>query len=354
VAETTEFNPDDAAWPDNGDAALDAALAATDESMLTAINSKLDLAGGMARILRDQTRLPTYGTAPQPRPLAEVRGSREDAFLTALIPQAAEHLAEQHAGSFNIEVDQTRFLTWLAAHTEQPADAKTSQAELHLAEPASGRSATPVQIIGELLTSHPAAASLLAEASHRRALAVTSARSTPQKSAKAHTARLNYETLRHRLDPRCRRTVNFGTGLVALVVLAASIFLGLLPIALHGFGLGPGWLTVWGPARENAVSGSLVSILILGLAAGGAALISHMEPASLLLSRRRWYRVRAVHEAALRLEQEDREAEAAATEAWLALVRAHASSAPGSSAHAVQETTALAAALLSQGARSFR
>jgi DNA-binding transcriptional MerR regulator len=46
---------------------------------------------------------------------------REDSFLGELIPQVAEHLAEQHAGDFDAEVGQARFRIWLAAHTKEPA-----------------------------------------------------------------------------------------------------------------------------------------------------------------------------------------------------------------------------------------
>ena len=53
---------------------------------------------------------------------------REDSFLAGLIPQVAEHLAEQHAGDFDAEAGAARFLTWLAAHTKRPAAAAESQA----------------------------------------------------------------------------------------------------------------------------------------------------------------------------------------------------------------------------------
>jgi hypothetical protein len=47
--------------------------------------------------------------------------AREDSFLTELIPQVAEHLAERHAEDFDAEAGQARFETWLAAHTKEPA-----------------------------------------------------------------------------------------------------------------------------------------------------------------------------------------------------------------------------------------
>ena len=54
---------------------------------------------------------------------------------------------------------------------------------------------TPATIIGALLTSHPEAASLLAEASHWRALAMCSAVFTRVKFTAAQAARLAYEEL---------------------------------------------------------------------------------------------------------------------------------------------------------------
>jgi Double-GTPase 2 len=47
--------------------------------------------------------------------------AREDAFLGELIPQITEHLAERHAGDFDAVGGQARFMTWLAAHTSEPA-----------------------------------------------------------------------------------------------------------------------------------------------------------------------------------------------------------------------------------------
>jgi serine/threonine protein kinase len=53
VAEIIRFDPGDGPRPDNGDAALDAALAAADQGMLAAISSNLDLDGGLDRILEN-------------------------------------------------------------------------------------------------------------------------------------------------------------------------------------------------------------------------------------------------------------------------------------------------------------
>ena len=176
---------------------------------------------------------------------------------------------------------------------------------------------TPAKIIGELLTNHPEAASLLAEACHCRALAVCSAVVTRLKFAAAQAARLAYEELRHRLEPRRRHPVHFGVGSLLLLVLSAglamlvlielsgllgglgsvppalaatavwvtvawlaavavrqrrwalvaaivgaAILLGLLLVALHGFGPHPGWPTASGTpagARSSALSPALSS-----------------------------------------------------------------------------------------------
>jgi RNA polymerase sigma factor (sigma-70 family) len=51
----------------------------------------------------------------------DAANSREDSFLAELVPQAAEHLAGQHAGDYDAEDGRSRFQTWLEAHTERPA-----------------------------------------------------------------------------------------------------------------------------------------------------------------------------------------------------------------------------------------
>ena len=226
--------------------------------------------------------------------------------------------------------------------------------------------------MGELLTGHPEAASLLAEASHRRALARSSAAAVRRAFAMAHGARLHYEVLRHRLDPRARRTIGFATGLAVLVLMgagltlldaielggmwslpadlaataiwltgawlaavasqerhwplviagvAAAVLLGLMLMSLHGLGSPPGR-----PAsRESLLFGVLVGMALLVLVVGVAVLMAHMESGSLFWARQRWHRARATHEATVRLEQNDQEAMAIATEAWLSLVRTQVS-----------------------------
>jgi hypothetical protein len=231
------------------------------------------------------------------------------------------------------------------------------------------RRPTPAKIIGELLTNHPEAASLLAEASHRVALATCSAARAVRKLNDVQAARLAYEQLRHRLEPRRSHPIHFAVGLFLLFVLGAglvmldlmelsglrsvlsalaatavwltvawlaaaairqrrrtlvaaiigaALLLGLLLVALHSLASHPGWPAV----RGSTVFGALTGAFILMLTAGAATLIAHMEPASLLVARWRWHRARAAHEEAVETEQADAEAAAIATEAWLGLVRA--------------------------------
>ena len=258
-----------------------------------------------------------------------------------------------------------------------------------------GNPRTPSQILGELLTGHPEAASLLAEASHRRALARSSAANAGQALAAAQAARLGYTELRHRLDPRLRRTVGFGAGLVVLLLLsagmtlldgielggmwslpadlaatamwltgawlaavasrerrwplviagvAAAALLSLLLMSLHGLGSGPGR-----PAsRESLLLGVLAGVALFVLVIGAAVLMAHVESGSLFRARRRWHRARAAHEVAVRLEQDDEQAMAVAAQAWLSLVRAQVSTSVDDE-HLARQTVALATALLESG-----
>jgi hypothetical protein len=258
---------------------------------------------------------------------------------------------------------------------------------------------TPATILGELLASHPEAASLLADASHCRALAICSAVYTRLKFATAQAARLAYEQLRHRIEPRRGHPVHFDAGSLLVLMLGAglamlnlielsgvlggprsvlpalaaaavwltaawlaasavrhqhravvasisgaAVLLGLLLVALHGLGPHPGW-----PASGNelgsTVFAALTGTFILVLTIGAAALMVHMEPASLLMARRRWHRARTAYEEAVEIEHADIEAAAVAAEAWLALVRSQVAAIAAGDESLVQATVGLAAVL---------
>jgi hypothetical protein len=255
---------------------------------------------------------------------------------------------------------------------------------------------TRARIIGELLLNHPEAASLLTRATHWRSLAVWSAATTRRRLDAAQAARLAYEELGHLLEPRGRHPVNFAVGSLLLLVLSSGLvmlnlielggsgsvwpalaaaavwltgawlgavaarqrrwtvvaalagagaLLALMLVALHALGPHPAWLA----ADGRAVFGALTGAFILVLTAGAAALMAHLEPASLLVARRRWYQARAVHEAAAETEHADAQAAAIAAEAWLGLVRAQVTAIAADEDDLVQATVALAAALVGNG-----
>jgi hypothetical protein len=247
-----------------------------------------------------------------------------------------------------------------------------------------GHTRTPAQILGELLASHPEAASLQAEATHCQALARGSVVRTGRAFAAAQAARLAYEELRHHLDPRRHRTVGFGAGSMILALLGAGLTLlnvielsgqpGGTSLVLLGLVATIVWLTgawvaarasqehrwqvgiagvvldlllaaVHGSSHRNVLFGVLVSAFILALAVGGAALMSKMEPASLFWARRRWHDAQAACAAAVRTENDDVERATVAAEAWLGLVRSRAS-ALSDDGQLVHEALALASELL--------
>jgi hypothetical protein len=256
---------------------------------------------------------------------------------------------------------------------------------------------TPRRILGELLLNHSEAASLLRRAIHWRSLAAWSAATARRKFAEAQDARLAYEELGHILEPRRRRRLNFAVGLLLLLVLSAglvmldlvelgglrsvsaalaatavwlteawlgtvaarrrrwtlvtavagaALLLGLLLVTVHGLGPHLGWPAAGGQLRGRIVFGVLVAALILVLTAGAAVLMAHLEPASLLAARQRWYQARAAHQAAAETAQADAQVAAIAAEAWLGLVRARVTAIAADEDHLVQATAALAAALI--------
>jgi hypothetical protein len=240
---------------------------------------------------------------------------------------------------------------------------------------------TPSQIMGELLTGHPEAASLQSEARHRLALADGSATSASRAFAAAQTARFAYEELRHRLDPRMLCTLNFGAGLAFLVPLGAGLALS-NAIELGGLRSGlpatavwltGAWLTALATREHRGrLVGTAIAVailldvllaaphdfgcqpimfaaFILMLAVGAAVLMSRMESAAVFQARWHLHRTRAVHQAAVHLERHDVEAAKAASESWLGLVRIRANARSGGDEHFVHETVALAMALLENG-----
>jgi len=103
---------------------------------------------------------------------------------------------------------------------------------------------------------------------------------------------------------------------------------------------------VSGRTRGRMVFGTLTGAFILALTAGAATLIAHMEPASLLLARRHWYRARTAHGQSAETERADAGAAAVTTVSWLGLVRAWVTAAAAGEDSLVQDTVALAAALV--------
>ena len=238
----------------------------------------------------------------------------------------------------------------------------------------------PSDILGRLLTSHPEAASLLAEASHRRALAERSALVTARKFQGMQVARLGYEQLAHRLDPRHHRPMTIPAGLAILAGVAAGLAVisdveltgvfrasmivptavavmaawltgawlavlaerdgrrglltaivivssgaSLMLAALHVLMTVPRSSPVWPDAGASVLGG----VLIIALAAGAAALMARMEPSAVFSRRRAWKRAHTEYQAAVRLEQADTEAATVAGEAWLGLVRSQAATVAG-------------------------
>jgi MFS family permease len=234
------------------------------------------------------------------------------------------------------------------------------------------------RMVGHVLAIHPEAQSLLSEAGHRRALAAQSAAEVTRRYAVMQAARIGYEELRHRLDPRRRRTVHFAIAMVLLaalyavlvvldvvtldgiatgwftavavaaaaawtggawlaalaareaqhgrltVIAGAALALGGLLAALHGAQSVPQPVDRW----YRVGVGVVAVLLILVLATVAALLITRTEPASVLLARCRWQRCRADYEAAVRLGRSDAEAEVVARQSWRGLIQAYVQ-APG-------------------------
>jgi hypothetical protein len=230
---------------------------------------------------------------------------------------------------------------------------------------------TDRQIVGHLLTSHPEGPSLFGEAGHRHALAKRSAAAVAEAFAVMQSARLGYEELQHRLDPRRTRALHLGLALVLLAlivaclavlddiafsdvlagwavlaaaaaaaatwagwawlaalarneeqrgrlaaIVAAAASTGLLLAILHGAGSMSGRPRAW----QAFGVGALLAMLILALVAAAAAVIARTEPASLLLARHRWHRSRRRYAAARSAQAADAEAAVIAGQGWRNLI----------------------------------
>jgi hypothetical protein len=227
------------------------------------------------------------------------------------------------------------------------------------------------QAAGHLLATHPEAQSLLAEASHRHALAEQSSAAAGRAFIVMQAARLGYEERQHRLDPRQTRTIHCGITLALLTAtFAAWVMLGAIELT----GVLSGWMAataiptaaVWtgcawlaalaGRERQHGMLaatgvaavtvagllaalhgyasqpdfryrvgvGVVTALLILVLVAVAATLMARTEPVSLWVARRHWHAARAGHAAAVRLAHQDAEASIVAGQSWTSLVRAHA------------------------------
>jgi hypothetical protein len=214
-------------------------------------------------------------------------------------------------------------------------------------------------LVGGLLADHPEARSLLSEASHWRGLAAHSAALAAAASQAADLARLRYEELRHRLDPRGHRRGQYGVAcfLVASIGLALA---GLAWIELAPWidvtGRPTGWLVatavaaIWlfgawlaaSPSHPRrallAVAAAALTALLSGLvgtlpvvllavlsallALFAAVLIARAEPVTLARGHRHWRRATRHRDAAVATAQSDAESAAVTRESWLGLVRA--------------------------------
>jgi hypothetical protein len=230
-------------------------------------------------------------------------------------------------------------------------------------------------VVGHVLDTHPDGQSLLAEAGHRRSLAGQSMRVTAEAFARVKTARLSYEALQRRLDPRYGRTLHFGVAVIllaavtaAFVALAGIEFAGILfgwvapaaAVAASAAWAGCAWLAALAVREERrgrvtviaagvAVAGlllaalhggassvspapgwhrfeiaALVMLFIFALVAVATEIITRTEPASLPLARRRWHRLWDEYLAAAAVHRADAEAAVVAAQEWCSLVDAYA------------------------------
>jgi hypothetical protein len=235
-------------------------------------------------------------------------------------------------------------------------------------------------LVGGLLTGHPEARTLLSEASHWHGLATHSAALAAAASRGADLARLRYEELRRRLDPRGDRRTRFGVA-CALVAAIGLVLAGLARIEVASWidvtGCSAGWLvaaamavlwlsgawlaalpgrlrrvllTVGAGALTALLSGLVgtLSALLLAVLSGllavvAAALIARAEPAALAQGRRHWRRASRHRDAAVATAQSDAEAATITRESWLGLVR---SATAAEDEQLAREAVAVAAGLI--------
>lgn len=252
---------------------------------------------------------------------------------------------------------------------------------------------TPTQVLGSLLSRHPEAASLQAESSHARALARSSASAAAKALATQQAARLSYEELRHRVDPRGRRSVPWSAGAALVSVVAIGLTLldlvelsGTMPqieVLLVACAGAVAWLiTSWTAAAAacegrrpmlfatgalivilatllSALSGTInapvlrisVGVFILALTTGTTVLMGRMESLALYAARRRLHRARASQAAAVGVELRDAENAAVTAESWIGLVRS-STAGLACSEEEVAEAVKMALALLEAGRTS--
>jgi hypothetical protein len=213
-------------------------------------------------------------------------------------------------------------------------------------------------LVADLLVGHPEARSLLAEASHWRGLAAHSAALATEASEAAELARLRYEELRHRLDPRGHRRARHEVACALLaaigLALAGLAWIELAPwidvtgrpagwlvaTAVAAVWLSGAWLAATPSHRRHALLGAaaivltallsslvgtLAAVLLAALSALltviATALIARAEPTALARARRQWRRAARHRDAAVATAQSDAETAAVTMESWLGLVR---------------------------------
>ena len=228
-------------------------------------------------------------------------------------------------------------------------------------------------VVAQALDTHPEGQSLLAEAGHRRSLAGQSTQMAAEAFARVKAARLGYEALRRRLDPRYGRPLHVGVALMLLGAVAAALaaldvieFDGVLPgraavaaaAAATAAWAGCAWLAALAVREERrarmtaiatgavaaglllaALHGEaslaspapgwhrfeiavLVMLFIFALVAVATEIITRTEPASLPLARRRWHRSWDEYLAAAAVQRADAEAAVVAAQEWCTLVEA--------------------------------